>query len=61
MLDHHDQQITEALAALRRGAPEAMDQLVALVYHELKRIAHRQLAAERDGHTLSTTAVVHEA
>jgi RNA polymerase sigma factor (TIGR02999 family) len=61
MLDHQDQQITEALAALRRGAPEAMDRLVALVYHELKRIAHRQLAAERDGHTLSTTAVVHEA
>jgi RNA polymerase sigma factor (TIGR02999 family) len=32
-----------------------------LVYHELKRIAHRQLGREARGHTLSTTAVVHEA
>lgn len=59
----HDQEpeITEALAALSRGAPEAMDRLMPLVYRELKRIAHRQLAAEPAGHTLSTTAVVHEA
>ena len=61
MLDHQEQQISEAFAALNRGAPEAMDRLVALVYRELKRIAHRQLAAEPGGHTLSTTAVVHEA
>ncbi len=54
-------EVGEALAALRRGAPEAMDRLFPLVYHELKRIAHRQLGAEADGHTLSTTAVVHEA
>ena len=55
------QEITEALAALSRGAPEAMEQLMPLVYRELKRIAHRQLQAESHGHTLSTTAVVHEA
>ncbi|MGI8619581.1 MAG: ECF-type sigma factor [Gemmatimonadaceae bacterium] len=55
------QEITEALAALSRGAPEAMDRLMPLVYRELKRIAHRQLGAEAGGHTLSTTAVVHEA
>jgi RNA polymerase sigma factor (TIGR02999 family) len=61
MPDREDQQITEALAALSRGAPEAMDRLMPLVYRELKRIAHRQLAAEPGGHTLSTTAVVHEA
>ena len=53
--------ITEVLAALSRGAPEAMEQLMPLVYRELKRIAHRQLEAESQGHTLSTTAVVHEA
>src|SRR5512133_2736126 len=59
---HDDEvEVAAALAALRRGAPEAMDQLVPLVYGELRRIAHRQLAAERGGHTLSTTAVVHEA
>lgn len=55
------QEITEALAALSRGAPEAMDRLMPLVYRELRRIAHRQLGAEPGGHTLSTTAVVHEA
>lgn len=61
MADQHDQEINEALAALSRGAPEAMDRLMPLVYRELKRIAHRQLGAEAGGHTLSTTAVVHEA
>ncbi|AHG88571.1 RNA polymerase sigma factor [Gemmatirosa kalamazoonensis] len=61
MPEQHEQEITEALAALSRGAPEAMDRLMPLVYRELKRIAHRQLGAESRGHTLSTTAVVHEA
>jgi RNA polymerase sigma factor (TIGR02999 family) len=61
MSDQQEQEITEALAALSRSAPEAMDRLIPLVYRELKRIAHRQLAAEPGGHTLSTTAVVHEA
>jgi RNA polymerase sigma factor (TIGR02999 family) len=61
MPDEQEQEITEALAALSRGAPGAMDRLMPLVYRELKGIAHRQLAAEAGGHTLSTTAVVHEA
>ena len=61
MTHEHEQQITEALAAVGRGVPEAMDRLLPLVYHELKQIAHRQLGAEPGGHTLSTTAVVHEA
>jgi RNA polymerase sigma factor (TIGR02999 family) len=61
MPDQQEQEITEALAALSRGAPEAMDRLMPLVYRELKGIAHRQLGAEAGGHTLSTTAVVHEA
>jgi len=38
-----------------------MDAMLADVYGELRGIAHRQLRAEPDGHTLSTTAVVHEA
>jgi RNA polymerase sigma factor (TIGR02999 family) len=38
-----------------------MDDLLPLVYGELKRIAARQLRAERPGHTLCTTALVHEA
>jgi RNA polymerase sigma factor (TIGR02999 family) len=53
--------ITDALAALRAGDTGAMDQLVPLVYEELARIAHRQLGLEAPGHTLSTTALVHEA
>lgn len=55
-----DPEITEALVALRRGAPDAMDRLIPLVYEQLRRVAHRQLGAERTGHTLSTTALVHE-
>ena len=61
MPDGHEHEINEALTALSRGAPEAMNHLLPLVYNELKRIAHRQLGAEVGGHTLSTTAVVHEA
>ncbi len=61
MPEEQPQEITEALAALSGGAPDAMDRVMPLVYRELKRIAHRQLRAEPSGHTLSTTAVVHEA
>jgi RNA polymerase sigma factor (TIGR02999 family) len=61
MPDDEEQEITQALTALSRGIPDAMDGLVPRVYAELRRIAHRQLGSERPGHTLSTTAVVHEA
>jgi RNA polymerase sigma factor (TIGR02999 family) len=43
------------------NGPAAADSLFPLLYEELRRIAHRQLAIERAGHTLSTTALVHEA
>ncbi len=56
-----EQEIAAALAMLRRGAPDGMERLIPLVYAELRRIAHWQLAAEPAGHTLSTTALVHEA
>ena len=56
---HHA--VTDALGALRDGVPGAMDELVPLVYDELTRIAHRQLGLEAVGHTLSTSALVHEA
>jgi RNA polymerase sigma-70 factor, ECF subfamily len=49
---------------LEWGAPgeqRPMDRLLPLVYDELRRVAHRQLGRERAGHTLSTTALVHEA
>lgn len=55
-------EITEQLVALGGGDdPAAWDQLAPLVYAELRAIAHRQLHRERDGHTLNTTALVHEA
>jgi RNA polymerase sigma factor (TIGR02999 family) len=53
--------ITGLLAAWRAGDAEAFDRLFPLVYDELRRMAHRQLGAERADHTLETTALVHEA
>ena len=44
-----------------RGDPAAAESLFPLLYEELRRIAHRQLAVERADHTLCTTALVHEA
>jgi len=60
MPEPEQQEISAALSMLRRGAPEALEGLLPLVYNELRRIAHRQLASEAVGHTLSTTALVHE-
>lgn len=53
--------LTELLAAHSRGDSEAFDRLIPLVYDDLRRIAHRHLGSEREGHTLNTTAIVHEA
>lgn len=53
--------ITEALGALRNGEPGALDRLVPLLYHDLRRLASARLRGERDGHTLGTTALAHEA
>jgi RNA polymerase sigma factor (TIGR02999 family) len=51
--------ITELLADLRAGRREAFDQILPLVYHELRRTARRELAV-RPNDSLSTTALVHE-
>jgi RNA polymerase sigma factor (TIGR02999 family) len=61
MSDSQSEEITAALAVLRRDVPDAVDRVLPLVYGELRRIAHRQLAAEPTGHTLETNALVHEA
>lgn len=53
--------ITVLLLDWRNGNAEAFDQLFALVYEELRRMAQRYLRQERSGHTLNTTALVHEA
>ncbi|MBV9612880.1 MAG: RNA polymerase subunit sigma-70 [Acidobacteriaceae bacterium] len=55
--------VGRATSILRRwndGDPEAFDQLVPVVYKELRRLAHYHLRREREGHTLQTTALVHE-
>ena len=52
--------ITELLVAWRAGDPGALDRLLPLVYDAMHRIAQRQLGYEPGGHTLSTTALVHE-
>jgi len=52
-----------ASSILRRwkdGDVDAFDELVPVVYEELRRLAHYHLRRERDGHTLQTTALVHE-
>ncbi len=53
--------VTQLLRQLRAGQPDAADQLVPLIYRELRRIAGAQMGRERPGHTLQATAVVHEA
>jgi RNA polymerase sigma factor (TIGR02999 family) len=53
--------VTALLADWSRGDRGALDQLLPLVYAELRRIAARQLRRERVGHTLQPTALVHEA
>lgn len=53
--------VTELLDALSDGDREALDRLFPIVYEELRRIARRRLSKERPGHTLNTTALVHEA
>jgi RNA polymerase sigma factor (TIGR02999 family) len=49
------------LEAATTGTKAALDELFPLVYEELRTVAHRRLRAERAGHTLNTTALVHEA
>ncbi len=52
---------TRLLSAAGAGDPAAAEQLLPLVYDELRRLAARRLAHERPGQTLDATALVHEA
>jgi RNA polymerase sigma-70 factor, ECF subfamily len=53
--------VTRLLEAAVAGDSQALDRLVPLVYEDLRRVAHRQLDREGGGHTLQTTALIHEA
>jgi RNA polymerase sigma factor (TIGR02999 family) len=55
----HD--VTSLLLAWGRGEQEALERLLPLVHHELRRIARRHMAGERAGHSLQPTALVNEA
>jgi RNA polymerase sigma factor (TIGR02999 family) len=53
-------QVTGLIRRWSGGDAQALEQLVPIVYNELQRLAHYYLRSERDGHTLQTTALVHE-
>jgi RNA polymerase sigma factor (TIGR02999 family) len=53
--------VTHILAAIEQGNPRAAEQLLPLVYDELRRLAAQRLAQEKPGQTLQATALVHEA
>jgi RNA polymerase sigma factor (TIGR02999 family) len=53
--------VTRLLDAVDRGEPQAAEELLPLVYEELRRLAAAKMANERPGHTLQPTALVHEA
>lgn len=53
--------ITVLLREWRAGSQDALEQLMPIVYEQLRVIAHRYMRLERDNHTLETTALVHEA
>jgi RNA polymerase sigma factor (TIGR02999 family) len=53
--------VTQVLAAIQEGDPHAAEQLLPLVYSELRKLAAEKMAREHPGHTLQATALVHEA
>src|SRR5499426_1375143 len=55
------QRVTQLLTRWSDGDDAALAELTPLVYEELRRLAHRQMGAERADHTLQTTALVNEA
>src|SRR5262245_52454734 len=53
--------VTRILSAIEQGNPQASEQLLPLVYEELRRLAAQKMAQESPGQTLQATALVHEA
>jgi RNA polymerase sigma factor (TIGR02999 family) len=54
-------EVTRILSAIEEGDPHAAEQLLPLVYEELRKLATQKLAQEKPGQTLQATALVHEA
>ena len=61
MVDAPSHDVTRLLARWKDGDEAAFQQLVPIVHEELRRLARRQMAGERPGHTLQPTALVNEA
>src|SRR5437762_10178750 len=53
-------EVTRILSAIEQGEPQAAEQLLPLVYNELRKLAAQKLAQEKPGQTLQATALVHE-
>ena len=53
--------VTQLLEAIEQGNPQAAEQLLPLVYDELRKLARAKLGQEKPGQTLQATALVHEA
>src|SRR6185295_13435318 len=58
---HFMSEVTRVLSAIEQGDPHAAEQLLPLVYDELRQLAARKLAQEAPGQTLQATGLVHEA
>ena len=54
-------EVTRVLSAIEQGNPQVAEQLLPLVYEELRKLAAQKLAQEKPGQTLEATALVHEA
>jgi len=61
MPERSPSEVTRILDAIRGGDEQAADQLLPLVYEQLRALARQQMAREPAGHTLQATALVHEA
>src|SRR5262249_20151672 len=54
-------EVTRILDAAKNGDPKAAEELLPLVYEELRKMAAYQMSSQQPGHTLQPTALVHEA
>jgi len=61
MLQNESGEVSQLLRHWARGDEKALTALLPMIYQELRRVAHHQLQRERPGHTLQSTALVHEA
>lgn len=61
MVTPPDNEVTRLLESWSSGRQEALDELMPLVYQELRRMAKRYMNSQPSGHTLQTTALIHEA